>query len=232
MRIAAKSRSRYLQGILVGVLVLAGSAAVAADSFPGRDPDRRVWGIQQKADGLFEQGDYERAMFIYRNELAPLGDKYAQYMVGFLHLAGKGVPADAILASAWYRLAAERGDKTLVGERDKLMAFLNDEQKALSDRAFGELRAELGDATLVTRLIEEDLGLLSDRAYLSVSSGPIIDGRKYVSREAYLKGVANRIRERLLYLDDIVAEDASLGEAERERYRVLEARVREALSDL
>ena len=232
MRIAAKSRSRYLQVIFAGALVLAGPAIFAADSFPGRDPDRRVWSIQQKADSLFEQGDYDRAMFIYRSELAPLGDKYAQYMVGFLHLAGKGVPADAILASAWYRLAAERGDKTLVGERDKLMSFLNDEQMALSDRAFGELRAELGDAVLVARLIEEDLGLLNDRAYLSASSGPIVDGRRYVSREAYFKGIANRIRERLRYLDELVATDTLLGETERARYKALEARVSEALSEL
>ncbi len=54
--------------------------------------------MQRKVDQLFERGDYERAYFIYRNELAPAGDKYAQYMVGFMHLTGMGIDEDPVAA--------------------------------------------------------------------------------------------------------------------------------------
>ena len=74
------------------VLLVALSAtslhAIASDDFPGRAPDRRTLKTQEIVDVLFEKGEYERALFIYHKELAPLGDKYAQYMVGYMHLAG------------------------------------------------------------------------------------------------------------------------------------------------
>ena len=59
---------------------------------------------------------------IYRNDLAPIGDKYAQYMLGYMSLSGLGVEQDPVLASAWYRLAAERGEpEEFVVIRDELL---------------------------------------------------------------------------------------------------------------
>ena len=53
------------------------SAGLSTDA-----PDSRTLGLQRKVDELYERGEFDRAYFIYRNDLAPVGDKYAQYMVG------------------------------------------------------------------------------------------------------------------------------------------------------
>lgn len=231
MQIAAIKINR-VQWIVLGTLLLLAAAAMSADTFPGREPDRRVWNIQEKVDKLFEKGDYERAMFIYRNELVPLGDKYAQYMIGYMYLAGKGVAPDAITASAWYRLAAERGDKTLTGERDKLMALLNEAQKSQSDRAYIELRREFGDAALVADLIEEDLDLLGDRMHFDTYAERIVDRSNYEERQVIIEEIADRVRSRMRYLNDIVAADDSLADADVARYSLLDERVRMELRGL
>ncbi len=105
--------------------------------------DSRTLRVQRKVDDLFERGEYERAYFIYRNELVPLGDKYAQYMVGFMHLTGKGVTENPIAASAWYRLAAERGTPEFVAVRDFLLVGMMPEERRQSDELFLQLRPAL-----------------------------------------------------------------------------------------
>ena len=87
---------------LAGLMTLlsASSVALSGNGFPGQSLDRDLIKTQRKVDALFEKGDYDRAMNIYRHELAPLGDKFAQYMVGYMHYSGRGVPADRALACA------------------------------------------------------------------------------------------------------------------------------------
>jgi TPR repeat protein len=121
---------------------------------PMGEPDSRTVEVQRKVDELFERGEYDRAYFIYRNELAPLGDKYAQYMLGFMHLTGKGVDEDPVAASAWYRLAAERGTPQFMAVRDMLMSDISADQHAQSDRLFLELRHNYSDLAILLALIK------------------------------------------------------------------------------
>ena len=144
-------------------LLVSASLASAGD-FPGAKPSRQVIKTQEKVDKLFEKGDYDRAFFIYRQELTPLGDKYAQYMVGYMTIVGKGTTQDFILGSAWYRLAAERGDKNYAKARDEILAYFNDEQMALSDQRYAELRMQYSDAMIVAKLIEDDLEIVAEVA--------------------------------------------------------------------
>ncbi len=120
-------------------------SAQETSTFPGVPINAKTLRVQEQAEKVYERTQYERAFFIYRNELAPIGDKYGQYMVGYMCLAGKGVPEDRVAASAWYRLAAERGTNEFVRARDGLVKALDAEQKARSDRLFIELRKEYGD---------------------------------------------------------------------------------------
>ncbi len=117
-------------------------------------PDSRTLKAQRKVDDLFERGEYDRAYFIYRNELVPLGDKYAQYMVGFMHLTGKGTDEDPVAASAWYRLAAERGTPEFVAVRDLLMSDISVDQRPESDRVFMQIRREFGDLVILLDVIK------------------------------------------------------------------------------
>jgi TPR repeat protein len=119
-------------------------------------PDSRTMATQDKVDALFDTGDFERAFFIYRNELAPIGDKYAQYMVGYMYLAGIGVEEDRIAASAWYRLSAERGTAEFIVVRDRLMRNMNENEVRLSDDQYNQLRFEYCDLAVLLSSIKRN----------------------------------------------------------------------------
>ena len=112
----------------------------------------RTLSVQAKAEELFVREEYSRAHVIYLNDLAPIGDKYAQYMLGFMSLSGLGVEQDLVLASAWYRLAAERGvPEEFVAICDELLEQLDAAERVRSDEIFLRLRREYGDIAISMR---------------------------------------------------------------------------------
>ena len=216
---------RLLQLLTTMMLISASVVASAGNDFPGSKPDRRVLKTQEKVDSLFEKGDYKRAYFIYREELAPLGDKYAQYMVGYMNITGKGVEKDYIAGSAWYRLAAERGDLSFSKARDEVWALFNEEQRLQSDKVYVELRQQYSDAMIVARLAEEDLEFVekpvpSSRLALSVDATSINNDER--ARAASL--ASDRLRTRLEFLRDSIESGKSMAEAEIKRIEELEQR--------
>ena len=144
-------------------LLVASMSCAQTSSFPEMPVDAATVRVQNLAEEAYDQTDYRRAFFIYRNELVPIGDKYGQYMVGFMYLTGKGVEEDRIAASAWYRLAAERGTREFILARDQVMATLQDAQRNASDRLFVELRQQYGDLALLTRAVRKDYDELRGR---------------------------------------------------------------------
>jgi len=220
------------QAVFLTFLVCLYPWAISAQEtikFPGVPINAKTLRIQEQAEEIYERTDYERALFIYRNELAPIGDKYGQYMVGYIHLAGKGVPEDRVAASAWYRLAAERGTKEFVRVRDGLINSLDAEEKARSDRLFIEIRKECGDLALLIAAVRADRELLAARtgSRLSVGSSPLViikpdqtgsatAGGEYYRRiekrmNARLEYIVSRIRVEIV---DIDAENMSLSSIE------------------
>ena len=155
-------------------LSIACLAAIAAVSAPveaqrGADavvtyPDARTLTIQRKVDALFERGEFQRALFIYRNELVPAGDKYAQYMVGYMHLMGMGTDEDPAAAFAWYRLASERGTPEFVAVRDQLRADLLAEEQSRSDAIYAQLRRSYSDLAVLLASIRRDVDALRSRS--------------------------------------------------------------------
>ena len=132
----------------------------------------RPLSLQVKVDRLFESGEYGRAYLIYRNELAPLGDKYAQYMVGYMHLTGMGAEKDPALASAWYRLAAERGTPEFIAMRDQVMQELPAEELVQSDALYRQLRHDYSDLAVLLRSIKHHVHELQARAGNGVTGTP------------------------------------------------------------
>ncbi len=193
---------------VAAAFLLAAASAVAQrlDSFPGVYVDSRTMHVQQKVENLFEAGDFKRALFIYENELAPIGDKYAQYMVGYMHLTGAGVPENPALAAAWYRLAAERDNPHFVAIRDELMGSLNTLERGRSDAFYTELMRKYSDAVIILDLIRGDLGSMAARTgtRLSTGAGPvmIIDPRTGLTTSAdeYNRQLSRRIQARVSYL--------------------------------
>lgn len=181
------------------------AGAQSTISFPEMPMDARTARVQNQAEEVFARGDYERAYFIYRNELTPIGDKYGQYMVGYMHLTGKGVEQDVVAASAWYRLAAERGTREFVRVASELYGTFTPEQRAESDREFSRLRKQYGDLVILARAIEHDYETLrartgsrlgSDSAGLTIvePDGTARAGVGYYGR------IERRMKARLAYI--------------------------------
>lgn len=183
-----------------------GVFAQSAGPFPGSAVDTRTLRTQEKVEELFDAGEYKRALFIYRNELAPIGDKYAQYMVGYMYLTGAGVEEDAVLASAWYRLSAERAYKEFLNERDQMLRGFTPEQLLRSDILYLQLRRKYSDVVLILALIEADLDTLKARTGSRLSGGggsvTIVNPRagSSISGDQFSGQVRKRTQARLAFM--------------------------------
>ena len=200
--------------------------------------DSRTLDVQERVEGIFSSGDYGRALLIYEKELAPLGDKYAQYMVGFMHLTGKGVAASPAEALAWYRLAAERGEGPFVKARDALRESLQPAELEQSNARFAELWQQYGDRKLLLDLISKDLHILrhgdgSDDGLADAVAGvPLAAG--YAGNEpieGYHRRVRSRLAERLQYLSS-TKHAAEAGMENPAALEKLESQVRQELKAL
>jgi hypothetical protein len=144
--------------LLLSLTMLASAPALAQwAEFPTGNIDSRTVRNQAKVESLYERGDYKRAHFIYSNELARQGDKYAQYMTGYMYLMGQGVEENPVKASAWYRISAERRAPEFMAVRDQVLLVLNEEQRRQSDKLYVQLRKDYSDLAIMMGLLVEDL---------------------------------------------------------------------------
>jgi len=144
------------------------------DNFPDKVPNYRTLKIQKKAATLYTNGDYSQSLKIYTQELAPIGDKYAQYMVGFMHLAGQGVARNLEVALAWYGLAAERKTEEFVSSRNQLRALLDESQIEYSNILLKELKRTIGDKALIIPLIKKNIEKLKSHTGSRVRANSVM----------------------------------------------------------
>ncbi len=156
-------RSQTALMIVLLALLTCSANAQRASGLSADIPDKRTLAVQTKVADLFDAGKYERAFFIYRNELVPVGDKYAQYMVGYMLLTGLGVEEDAGAAHAWYRLAAERDTPEFVAVRNLLQSSLDDDEIQRSNAIYAELRREYCDLSVLLVSIKRNQQELQPR---------------------------------------------------------------------
>lgn len=172
--------------------------------------DSRTLKVQRKVDELYERGEFERAYFIYRNELAPVGDKYAQYMVGYMHLMGMGADEDPVEASAWYRLAAERQMPEFVAVRNQLMRDLNADERRRSDEHYLRLRRQFSDLVVLLEDIKRKHRELRSKTGSRIStrsrSVTVINSRSPTrpqSSAAYYGRIESELEQKLVMLAEI-----------------------------
>jgi hypothetical protein len=199
----------------VSILLTFAMAAFAQEGYLGEAPTRSILKSQEKADGYFAKGKFGKAMLIYRDDLAQIGDKYAQYMVAYMYLAGKGVQEDAIVASAWYRLAAQRENDQYVRIRDGLLSLFNDEQRTRSDLIYVDLRREMGDIVLVQKLIRDDIEFLHRRTETDLLQQDITHPN-YGQQQDVFDAAVDRIGPRLEFLQHQMELETTLDDAEQD----------------
>ena len=196
--------------LIAGLLAAFFCASLQAQSyrsFPGESADQRTLQTQKRVDELYAAGEYKRALFIYEKELAPRGDKYAQYMVGYLHLDTPGMPQDKATALAWYRLAAERENEILQQARDELAADLTQAEIDVSKRIFMDLLQEIGDTRLIMKLIRRDMNTLSSRTGTHIrgatsgGSTVILRPSGTIENPNFYRDIRLRLETRLSYLE-------------------------------
>jgi hypothetical protein len=195
----------------LGLLLLAPELAYSQRSSELSDdlPDSRTMAVQQKVDGLFEAENYKRAFFIYRKELAPLGDKYAQYMVGYMLETGLGVDEDSVSALAWYRLAAERDTPEFIAVTEQLMRKMSAGEIRRSDIEYASLRLKYCDLAVLLASIKRDfkeLGVKTGSRLRSDSgSVTIVETRSGRTRSGadYYGTVYGNLQDRLNLLIEI-----------------------------
>lgn len=192
---------------LIILIVLLALVPISSTQAQGRGFDAPTLRLQVKADNLYRKGHWERAHFIYVNELAAKGDKYSQYMAGYMCLHGKGVERDKVQASAWYRLAAERDGPEFVAMRDQLLESMSEEEKQASDARFVALRGRYSDLVLMLDDIEDEREAMNQTpAGSRLSDGPssitVIDPQTgdTIARSEYLRRVEKGMQARLDYL--------------------------------
>lgn len=223
---------------LLAVFFCASAHSQTYTSFPGESADQRTLEIQKRVDELYAAGEFKRALFIYEKELSPRGDKYAQYMVGYIYLTGQSVPQDKVRALAWYRLAAERGNEVLEQARDELAANLTQDEIAASNRIFLGLLQEIGDTTLIMALIRRDMNALKGRTGTHVQ-GSNVGGRIVIIRPSgqlddpdYYRKLRLRLEARLNYLETKVEISDIELESDDTEIRMFEEQVKSELAAL
>lgn len=165
--------------------------------------------VQGKVERIFDAGEFERAFFIYRNELAPLGDKYAQYMVGFMYHTGLGVEEDSVSASAWYQLAAERDTREFVVVRDRLLHVMDQDDADLSRVLYRELRLRYCDLAVLLSSVKRNMKELQGRtgSRLGDQSSPVIviehSRSRFSSGSDYYGNIEEELETRMLLLKEI-----------------------------
>lgn len=206
--------------------------------FPGAPIDPGTLRIKEKVEEIYSSGNYDRALLIYEKELAPQGDKYAQYMVGYMHLTGRGIEEDPAAALAWYRLAAERGEPKFIQARDRLYKSLAAAELESSAAIFANLWQRYGDRNLILDLIREDLAVLRERGDPGIAGTdrgiPIVpdysESGTGESYGPYYERVRAQLSERLEYLNSM-PDDPDIG-VDDSRVDALEASIRQELRSL
>ena len=230
-----KIRLAFISGLLASLL---GALASAQEykQFPGAVVDQRTKSIQERVEAIYTSGDHRRALLIYEKELAPIGDKYAQYMVGYMHLHAEGTEQDDAAALAWFRLSAERGTPLLVQVRDEMMARADRDEIARSDEIFLDLWRSMGDRVLLLRLIQRDMETLREQTGTRIpgasttSPTMIIRPSGEPAGPMYYDEIRARLKARIEYLDARVEIDDTVIADELERVRESEENIKEALS--
>jgi hypothetical protein len=225
--------------LIAGLLAAFFCASVQAQnykSFPGESADQRTLQTQKRVDELYAAGDHKRALFIYEHELAPRGDKYAQYMVGYMYLKNQGVPQDNARALAWYRLASERENEVLQQARDELAAQLTQAEIDESNRIFLNLLQSIGDTRLLMNLIQRDMITLNNRTGTHIRGSSAGGTSQIVTPDGRLedpnfyRNIRLRLEARLNYLETKVEISDIASESDDDEIRMFEEQIKSELA--
>ena len=89
----------------------------------------------------YDRGDYATALLLLR-PLAEQGNIWAQSNLGAMYAVGEGVPQDYVSAHMWFSLAATRGAKKALTNRNIAASKMTPDQIAEAQRMAREWMAK------------------------------------------------------------------------------------------
>jgi hypothetical protein len=134
---------RTIRTILaVALLAAAGVASAGREGF--ETIDFRDWRYMIKdAHAAYEREDYDKAFQLYTRN-ACLGDKSSQFALGTMYLMGQGTAADGMRAYAWYKVAAESGERDYVKALERIEPLIPAAHRAESEQLGADYVAQYG----------------------------------------------------------------------------------------
>ncbi len=100
----------------------------------------------------YESGNYKEALAEFQS-LAEIGNKSAQYNLGFMYLDGLGTKQDLAKAYAWIKLSDEDGESTETKDVLKqIEKHLKGARKELADSKFAEISGLFGRQAIIDEL--------------------------------------------------------------------------------
>lgn len=119
-----------------------------APGFLGNHPD-----VRWQLEGLkrARRGSHAQALEAFE-QAARHADKFSQAMLATMHWHGQGTSADRATGYAWMDLAAERGYRPLLLERERMWAALSEQEQQRAIEVGQRLYAEYGDEVAKPRL--------------------------------------------------------------------------------
>ncbi len=111
-----------------------------------------LWAVTySEAMSNYQGKNFERAHKQF-TELASLGNKDAQYLLGVMYLNGDGIKSDIYKAFAWMSLAASKGDKDYKKSVDTFANKLDSERLEKARSILDELQKTYGDETIEQKM--------------------------------------------------------------------------------
>jgi TPR repeat protein len=133
---------RYARFALAAALVATAVPALARDGW--QTMDFRDWrDMMKEAHAAYEREDYDKAFGLYARN-ACLGDKPSQFALGTMFLMGQGTQPDGMRAYAWYKVAAESGERDYVKAFKRVDSLVPAEHREASARLGDDYLARFG----------------------------------------------------------------------------------------
>lgn len=130
--------------MLIKLVAAALLLSVAVPVF-GQDYSRLFPDLQalRQGDRWNASGAPDRAIESFTTA-SEYGNREAMRKLGIHHRDGKGIEADAVMAHAWFTLAADYGDSSSANNANELEASMSEEQLASAQESYEDLVDDYG----------------------------------------------------------------------------------------
>ncbi len=153
----------------------------------------------------YESGKYQVALTEFQS-LAEIGNKGAQYNLGFMYLDGLGTKQDLVKAYAWIKLSDEEAKSTETQDVLKqIEKHFSDKDLNLADKTFSRLHANFSHEVMISEL--KPVFDITKNGEAKFKAIPIKTTPPKYPMQANLKGIEGFVKVEFLIAEDGLPKD-------------------------